>query len=169
MGGLMYIVLYLAAIVAANLLVSQFGASIAIVNAFVFIGLDLTSRDALHEHWQGKKLWRNMTLLVGAGSILSAALNWQAANIALASFVSFTAAGLVDTLTYNLLKGRARFTRVNVSNLATSAVDSLIFPILAFGLPVLWGVVIGQFIAKILGGLVWYRIFTRQKVAYGLS
>lgn len=165
----MYIVLYLAAIVAANLLVARFGAPIAVINSFLFIGLDLTTRDALHEYWDGENLWRNMGLLIGAGSVLSAALNWQAVHIAVASFVSFAAAGLVDTLVYKLLKNQKRITRVNGSNAAAAAIDSLIFPVLAFGLPVLWGVVIGQFVAKTIGGFVWYRILIRQKMGLALS
>ena len=40
--------LYLVAIIAANLLVAKFGPAISIVNAFLFIGLDLTARDKLH-------------------------------------------------------------------------------------------------------------------------
>jgi hypothetical protein len=50
---------YLAAIMAANLLVVQFGPSIAIVSAFLFIGLDLTTRDYLHEAWRGRWLCVN--------------------------------------------------------------------------------------------------------------
>lgn len=57
------ITLYLVAIVAANLMVAQFGVAVVIFNAFVFIGLDLSTRDALHERWQGEHLWRNMLLL----------------------------------------------------------------------------------------------------------
>jgi len=44
--------LYLVAIVAANLSVAYFGASASIFNAFLFIGLDLTTRDLLHEQWR---------------------------------------------------------------------------------------------------------------------
>jgi hypothetical protein len=50
------IILYLAAIVAANLSVAHFGPSVAVLNAFLFIGLDLTTRDALHERWRGRNL-----------------------------------------------------------------------------------------------------------------
>ena len=41
--------MYLAAIVAANLSVAAFGLAVSIANAFIFIALDLTSRDRLHE------------------------------------------------------------------------------------------------------------------------
>jgi hypothetical protein len=154
------ITLYLAAIVSANLLIAQFGAQIAILNAFVFIGLDLTARDSLHEQWQGKHLWRNMALLIGTGSLVSAALNWNAAPIAIASFAAFTCAGIADTLVYQALGERSRLLKMNGSNLVSAGIDSLVFPALAFGFPLLWGIVIGQFVAKVAGGAVWSVVLT---------
>lgn len=151
----MLVILYLAAIVAANLSVAAFGPAVTIVNAFLFIGLDLTTRDALHERWQGNALWWRMLTLIATGSLLSAALNWQAANIALASFVAFLAAGITDTLTYQMLGNRARLFRINGSNVVSAAVDSVVFPTLAFGLPLLIPIMVGQFVAKVAGGFVW--------------
>lgn len=155
------IALYLFAIVAANLSVATFGASVTIVNAFVFIALDLTTRDRLHEQWHGHHLWRNMLLLIGGGSILSAVLNWNAAPIALASFVAFAAAGITDTVVYGLLGERSKLVKMNGSNLFSAAVDSFVFPVLAFGFPPLWGIVLGQFAAKVIGGALWSYILTR--------
>jgi uncharacterized PurR-regulated membrane protein YhhQ (DUF165 family) len=157
------IVLYLVAIVAANLLVAQFGPAVTALNAFLFIGLDLTTRDALHERWQGRDLWRNMLLLIGAGSLLSAVLNWNAANIALASFAAFLAAGLVDALVYVALGQRTRLVRVNGSNVVSAAVDSLIFPAVAFGLSLMWPIVLGQFVAKVAGGFVWSLVLNWRR------
>lgn len=156
------IVLYLAAIVSANLLVAQFGPSISILNAFLFIGLDITTRDYLHEAWQGKSLWLKMLALIGSGSLLSYLLNYNAGPIALASFVAFAGAGLADTLVYWLLGERSRLVKVNGSNLVSSAVDSLIFPLLAFGWPLLWWIVLGQFAAKVLGGFIWSIILQKD-------
>lgn len=158
------IAVYLFAIVAANLLVATFGPNVTIINAFLFIGLDLSTRDRLHEQWDGRHLWRNMLLLIGGGSILSALLNWNAASIALASFVAFLAAGIVDTLVYQRLSGRSRLTRMNGSNVVSAAVDSVVFPLLAFGTPLLWGIVLGQFIAKTVGGTFWAWVLTRRNV-----
>ncbi|MBZ0301026.1 MAG: VUT family protein [Anaerolineae bacterium] len=149
------IVLYLVAIVAANLLVAAFGPNVAVVNAFLFIGLDITARDSLHEAWQHEGLWWKMLLLIATGSILSAALNWNAAQIALASFLAFAGAGIADTLVYHALRDRARMLKINGSNVISAAVDSALFPALAFGFPLLIGVMIGQFIAKVVGGFVW--------------
>lgn len=160
---MIYIALYLIAIVAANLMVSTFGASVSVLNAFLFIGLDLTARDRLHDAWHNRHLIPKMTLLIASGSILSAILNRNAANIALASFVAFMAAGVVDTITYVVLRSRSRFARVNGSNVLSAGVDSLIFPALAFGLPLMWGIVAGQFVAKVLGGFIWSIIFRRSR------
>lgn len=149
------IFVYLVSIVLANLLVTWFGPSASIIDAFLLIALDLTARDKLHDQWQHKHLWRNMVLLILTGSVLSAVLNINALPIAIASFVAFVASGSVDTIVYMLLGNRAKLLQVNGSNLASAAVDSLIFPILAFGWPPLWGIVLGQFVAKVFGGMVW--------------
>lgn len=162
------IALYLSAIVAANLLVAQFGAEITVFNAFAFIGLDLTTRDALHEQWQGRRLWLKMLALIGVGSLLSALLNWNAAPIAIASFAAFLAAGVVDTMVYSVLGERSRLVRMNGSNVVSAAADSIVFPALAFGFPLLVPVVVGQFAAKVIGGAVWSIVlnYRRQREVY---
>jgi uncharacterized PurR-regulated membrane protein YhhQ (DUF165 family) len=149
------IVLYLAAVVAANLLISTYGAAMAIPVAFTLIALDLSTRDALHERWHGRHLWRNMAGLILAGSILSAALNVNALPIAVASFAAFAAAGVADTVTYTLLGKYTRLFKMNGSNAVSAAVDSLVFLVLAFGWPPLWSIVLAQFAAKVIGGFVW--------------
>lgn len=155
---MIYVILYLVAIVLANLAVAQFGPSVVIVNAFLFIGLDLTARDKLHEAWRGNRLALKMTLLIGAGSLLSWFLNRGAGQIALASFVAFALAAITDTIVFHALRNRAYMLRVNGSNIPSALIDSLVFPTLAFGgfLP---GIVLGQFIAKVLGGFVWSFVF----------
>ena len=150
------VVLYLGAIVAANLLVARFGPSVTVLNAFLFIGLDLTSRDTLHDRWHGKGLRWKMTLLVGTGSVLSYLLNRDAGRIAFASFVAFAVAGFVDVVVYEwaLRRGVGKMRRINESNVAAAAADSTLFPTIAFGefLPL---IVLGQFAAKVFGGAVW--------------
>lgn len=169
----MLIVLYLSAIVIANLLVAYFGPGVAIFNAFFFIALDLTTRDTLHERWHHQHLWRNMALLIGAGSLLSAFtevlfaalfnLQLDVATIAAASFTAFLAAGAVDTLVYTLLDGQSKLVKMNGSNLASAAVDSFLFLYLAFGIfPGFWSIVAGQFVAKVVGGFIWSLILRRR-------
>ena len=153
---------YLVAIVLANLSVAAWGPSVAIVNAFLFIALDLTSRDALHSAWQGRGLAWRMAVLIGAGSLLSYALNRSAGPIALASFVAFAVSAALDTATYHILRDRAYLLRVNGSNVVSAAADSLIFPALAFGLPLLWPIVLGQFVAKVAGGALWAWVLARR-------
>ena len=155
MKNTILITLYLIAIVLANLTVAWLGPAISIANAFLFIGLDLTARDGLHDAWRGRALWAKMLALITAGSLLSYALNRNAGPIALASFVAFAGAGLTDTLIYALLRDRSRFLRINGSNIVSAGVDSLLFPLLAFGWPLLWWIFAGQWLAKIAGGLLW--------------
>lgn len=157
----MLIALYLAAIVAANLSVAHFGPASTIVNAFLFIGLDLTTRDALHEQWRENR-WAKMGLLIAAGSALSWFLNRDAGPIALASFVAFALAGIADAAAYHLLGDRSRMLKVNGSNVVSAAVDSLVFPTLAFG-GLMWGIVVGQFLAKVLGGYLWSLVLMRRR------
>lgn len=157
------VILYLIAIVAANLLVATFGPSVAVVTAFLFIGLDLSTRDALHEAWRGKALVWKMAALIGAGSALSYALNRDAGPIALASFVAFAVSASLDAATYALLGERSYLVKVNGSNIVGAAADSLIFPALAFGLPLLWPIVLGQFAAKVVGGAVWAWALARRR------
>lgn len=149
------IALYLVAIVTANWTVSRLGPSISIVTAFLFIGLNITTRDFLHDVWEGKTLKRNMFLLIAAGSILS--LFFNAGRIAMASFAAFAVSETVDAICYQILKDRKqpRWLRVNGSNVISSVVDSFAFPTLAFGgfLPL---ITLGQIIAKIGGGFVWW-------------
>jgi uncharacterized PurR-regulated membrane protein YhhQ (DUF165 family) len=155
------ILIYLLAIVIANLTVTYFGSGAIIINSFLFIGLDLTARDHLHERWRNKNLFLKMILLIATGSILSYFLNKNSANIAMASFAAFACAGVADSVIYRLLDSNARLLKINGSNVAAALVDSMIFPVLAFGLPVMWGVVFLQFTSKFLGGFFWSFIILR--------
>lgn len=158
---MIYVILYLTAIVLANLMIVWLGPGVSILNAFLFIGLDLTTRDALHEQWKHDRLFLKMTTLILAGSVLSWLLNRNAGTIATASFVAFAVASVVDSLVYHWLKDHSRWFRINGSNLPSALADSIIFPILAFGWPPLLGIVAGQFMAKVAGGLLWSVVLAR--------
>ena len=155
---MLYVIMYLTAVVLANLTVAAFGPKMVIINAFLFIGLDLTARDRLHDTWKGNHLVLKMTGLIAAGSLLSWFLNRDAAQIAIASFVAFAAAAIVDAVVYHFLGKYPRWLRINGSNVPSALVDSIIFPTLAFG-SFLWPIVLGQFLAKTLGGFVWSLFF----------
>jgi queuosine precursor transporter len=150
---------YLAAIVAANLSIEHWGPQAAIYNAFFFIGLDLTCRDALHDLWRGR-LIRNMSLLIATGSALSYVLNRDTGRIALASMIAFGAAAAADSIAYHLLRDRTWYERANQSNVLGAGVDSALFLPLAFGaFP--WTAMFGQFCAKVAGGVVWSFVLSK--------
>lgn len=157
---MIYISMYLLAAVLANLSVAYFGPSSTIVNAFLFIGLDLTSRDKLHDAWGGRWLWPKMFALIAAGSAISWILNKDAGSIALASLLAFAGAGFVDAIVYQFLHDKPWIVKVNGSNVFSALADSLIFPTVAFGgfLPM---IVLGQFVAKVSGGFIWSWIISR--------
>lgn len=160
------IILYIAAMTAANLLVAKFGVSVVFINAFVLIGLDFFLRDYLHERWVGDRLALRMGALIGAAGVFSYALNPAAGTIAVASFAAFCGSMLVDTFVYQLLIKRSKTIKQNGSNIAGAAVDSLLFPAIAFGgfLP---GIVLGQFAAKAFGGFLWSLVLRkRSKTLY---
>jgi uncharacterized PurR-regulated membrane protein YhhQ (DUF165 family) len=145
----------LGAIIAANLLTAWLGPWVTPINAFLFIGLDITARDKLHDTWHRRGLWWKMAALIAAGSVLSWALNRNAGQIASASFVAFAASSTADGVVYGAMLKQERMRRVNGSNLAGALVDSLVFPALAFGWPPDAWIVYGQFTAKVAGGLFW--------------
>lgn len=153
-------IVYVAAIVTANLTVVAFGPVVAPINAFLLIGLDFALRDRIHDLWQGRHLKTKMLTLIVIAGALSFALNPASRPIAVASVVAFIVSNVVDALVYQWLRNRPYMVRSNGSNFAASLVDSIIFPTLAFGalLPV---VVVMQFAAKTLGGFVWSLVISR--------
>lgn len=151
------VLVYAAAMILANLSVATFGPSVTPVNAFVLIGLDLTMRDWLHVRIKPLQ----MAALIAITGGLTYALNPAAGKIAVASACAFSAAALVDWATFTRLRGSWMY-RANGSNVAGAAVDSLIFPTLAFG-ALMPQIVLAQFLAKIAGGAIWTWIFNRSK------
>lgn len=131
-----------------------FGKWSTIVNAFFFIGLDLTSRDKLHNAWRNRGLVWKMGVLIVTGSALTVILNRNAGQIAIASTVAFAVAAVVDSIAYH------RTGSINKSNLWSAAADSLLFPWIAFG-SVMPLVTLGQWGAKVFGGLFWSLILYR--------
>lgn len=95
-----------------------------------------------------------MLALVAVAGIVSFYINPASNMIAVASVCAFSAASLTDATVYQALIRKPWLVKSNGSNVASSAVDSLTFPIIAFGafMPL---VVLGQFAAKVFGGAVW--------------
>ena len=142
-------VAYAAAMTLANLSVATFGPWVTPINAFVLIGLDLALRDWLHVRLKALQ----MGGLIAATGLLTYALNPAAGMIAIASAVAFTGAAVVDWSVFAKLRGSWLF-RANGSNVAGAAVDSLLFPTIAFG-ALMPHIVLAQFAAKVAGGAVW--------------
>lgn len=149
------IFIYAAAMTLANLSIAAVGPVVSPINAFVLIGLDLALRDWLHVRLRPLQMG---CLILAAGG-LTLLLNPAAGKIALASSVAFTAAALVDWATFVRLRGSWLF-RANGSNMVGAAVDSLIFPTLAFG-ALMPHIVLLQFVAKVAGGALWSWALSR--------
>ena len=150
------LIAYAVAMVAANLLVATFGPAISPINAFLLIGLDLTLRDWLHVRL---KTWQMGGLILGTGA-LTYFLNPAAGMIAVASAVSFLVAALVDWAVFVKTTG-SWIKRANVSNTAGAAVDSLLFPTIAFG-ALMPEIVALQFVAKVSGGAIWSYVLEKK-------
>ena len=163
---------YLSAIIAANLSIALFGPEVSILNAFLFVGLVLSTRDQLHEAW-GENRWRYMGALiaVGAGFSYGASVLLAddllppdlVAKIALGSCVAFASAEIADTASYEAMRraGVEWLHRVNLSNVIGAAVDSSVFVLIAFGWD--WQIAFGQFSAKIAGGFLWSLLIERWR------
>jgi uncharacterized PurR-regulated membrane protein YhhQ (DUF165 family) len=168
------VVLFLGSIILANLSSTKFGPEASIYNAFLFIGLILSTRDYLNELW-GKHRRRNMLALILTGSAISyLAVQWIAvgppdlvAKIALASCVAFLVAETVDWIRFETLSGPWR-EKAWISNAFSSPIDSAIFVSIAFGWS--WEIVVAQTCAKFFGGFVWAAVIdayrNRREVAY---
>lgn len=152
------IAVYAIAMTAANLTIATFGPWVSPINAFFLIGLDLALRDWLHVRL---KVWQMGALIASTGA-LTFMLNPTAGHIAVASAVAFTAAALVDWITFIRLRG-TWLIKANGSNIAGAAIDSLVFPTLAFGV-LMPHIVAMQFIAKVAGGALWALVISKFKL-----
>jgi len=155
------ILIFLLAIVAANLSVAYFGPISTPFNAFILIGLDLSLRDHIHEKWHGKNLGLKMLGLICAGAAITYLLNQGAGMICVASVVAFACALIADTFIYQRLFNKSKFVKMNGSNIGSALTDSILFPTIAFGAFMPW-IILLQFLAKTVGGALWAFVLTRQ-------
>ncbi len=151
------IVIYAVAMTAANLTIAAFGPWVSPVNAFFLIGLDLTLRDWL----QARLNQLQMLFLIVASGLITYIANPSAHMIAIASAVAFTGAAFVDWSVFTKAKG-TWLAKANKSNVAGAAIDSVIFPTIAFG-SLMPHIVLMQFAAKVSGGFVWSYMFSKFK------
>lgn len=161
--NIVLIAAYVAAMVAANMLVWWLGPWFSPVNAFVLIGFDLTMRDVMQERLNR---WQLAGVII-VGGLITWLVNPAARNIAIASATAFIVAALADWLAYSALRSRPWLIRANGSNVVGAAVDSIVFPTLAFGM-FLPAIIALQFTAKVAGGAIWsfiMRPFIMGKIA----
>lgn len=152
---MIYSIVYIASLVAANLLVTFIGPWFSVINSFVLIGLDLTLRDKLHDKWDGNPL-KIGALIVAAGAI-SYCLNPASGQIAIASVIAFCLSMAVDSFVYQKLSHKPWQIRATGSNVAGAVVDSVTFPAIAFG-GLMPEIVAMQFVSKVAGGAIWAKI-----------
>lgn len=142
--------IYVAAMVTANLLVWWLGPWFSPINSFVLIGLDLTLRDIMQERltkWQ-------LAGVICVGGLITWGVNPSAVKIAVASATAFVLAAAADWAVYVWLQKHRWLVRANGSNVAGAAVDSILFPTIAFG-ALLPHIIALQFAAKVGGGFIW--------------
>lgn len=159
--GIMYVLIYIAAVAVANLMVAHFGPAATPIIAFLLIGLDLAIRDRLHLDWRGRALWSRMFALIAAAGVVSYALNPAAKEIAVASLVAFGSAAVASAVVFQLARRFPILARANGANVAGAAVDSVIFPLIAFG-TVFPTIAALQFVAKVAGGALWSWVVFRN-------
>jgi queuosine precursor transporter len=155
--------MYVAAAAAANLAIAHFGPRAVPIVSFLLVGFVMTTRDRLHDAWQGRTLSLRLGLLIAAGSAVSYAVNADAARIAIASAVAFAASETINGLVYQplLARGVPWLKRVNIGNVPNALTDSLLFVTLAFGFaPV---IISAQVAAKVVGGAVWSLALNRRR------
>lgn len=89
-------------------------------------------------------------------------MNRSALLIGTANVTAFVTAAIADTIIYSLLFKQKFLIKANGSNLGAALVDSVLFPTIAFGafMPL---IVLGQFLAKVLGGLLWSVVLERVR------
>lgn len=148
--------IYIAAMVTANTLVWWLGPWFSPINAFMLIGLDLTLRDVMQDRFNR---WQLAGVILAGGAI-TWLVNPAAKHIAIASAVAFLVSAIADWATYTALRSKPWLVRSNGSNVVGAAVDSVIFPTLAFG-SFLPHIIALQFAAKVGGGAIWSLLLRR--------
>lgn len=155
---MIYSLIFVLSIVLANLTVATFGVWFSPINAFLLIGLDLSLRDKLHDKWDGNPL--KIGLLIAVSGVVSYLINPATGMIAIASVTAFCLSMIADAFVYQRLLSKSWMIKSNGSNIVGAGVDSIVFPTIAFG-GLMWQIVLMQFVAKVIGGLIWSKIIEK--------
>lgn len=143
-------IVYVAAIVAANVLTAHFGLvsvgfGLLVTAGTYAAGFALLARDFVQRY---ANVWCSL-----AGIALGIVLSWFMASpaLALASGAAFAIAELADLLVYTGTRRKRGFiTSAAVSNMVSAPLDTVVFLLIA-GFPLTWETFAGQLIGK----LVW--------------
>ena len=104
---------------------------------------------------------RGALLMIATSAAISYLLNPASGQVALAGLMAFSASTLADWWLFSSLNG-TWFRKCLGGLTLGSAIDSFLFPTLAFG-EFLAEIVALQFLAKFLGGIMWaYILMPRQ-------
>lgn len=165
---ILLVFVYVAAIITANGLVTEFGQAALPYTAVLLIPFDLVVRDLLQDRMQHRSAWDirlRMGLLIFGGSTISYLTTVGSFRVAAASFVAFSVTGVLDAITYQKMVAWGRLVRINLATLLAAITDSVVFVVIAFD-TVEGGLVAWQVAAKVAGGLVWslllFRFFRRR-------
>lgn len=158
------IIIFVTVMAIANLLVAHFGPWFLPITAFVSVGISMVCRDYLHDVWGGnpQTFWFRMLSLVIAAGLIAWAVNPDAGMVAIASVLAITGSALVETGVFSLLIRQRWLIRSNGSSIVGSLADSIIFPLVAFGIGGVDGfimLVLAQSATKAAGGLFWSIVF----------
>jgi hypothetical protein len=141
-------VVYVAAIVAANVATARWGLvpagfGLLVTAGTYFAGFALLARDFVQRF--GRIPW------VLAGIAVGGVLSWLLASpaLAVASCAAFLLAELADLLVYTPLHRRGFVRAAALSNVVSAPIDTLVFLWLA-GFPITVHVLAGQLVAKLL-------------------
>lgn len=150
--GSIALVVYIGAILAANILSANFGlVSVGfglVVSAGTYAaGFALLSRDFVHSYLGV----RGVLLGIAFGLILSWFLATPA--LAMASAVAFLVAELADMLVFLWVRPRGFVRAALISNCVSAPIDSILFLWIA-GFPLIFESIVGQMVGKILWATV---------------
>lgn len=165
---MIWAILYIATILAANAAIEHFGAvpvgfGLLAPAGVYFAGLAFTFRDGVHERYGA----RGALVAIVVGTVLSIGVN---PAFALASGVAFGVSELADLLVYAPLRRQRPLLAVALSNTVGLMIDSVLFLWLAFSsLEYLPGQLVGKGWATLLAMILlalwrlrWMRTTTRS-------
>lgn len=155
MRKVLMISVYVTMFLIANVLVSVFGPAITPINALFLIAGDMVLRDRIQ--YESGVAW-SISACVIAG-LATIAIAPGSEMIAVASALSVMLAGSASALAFKLKSG-GFFSKAMPANISAAAVDSLAFPLIAFG-SIMPGVTLAQFAAKTIGATIILMIIKR--------